>query len=1138
MNNILSKITNRKEYRIFFYLLSFLIPIFAMLVICKKTDTYPIGNKSWLVCDMDNQYISYFSYFKHAVKENGFLYTFSKTMGGDMFGFTTYYLMSPLNFLLLLVNTNQIHDMVAWISIIKIALCGLNFFILANYDNEIAHSYSLRKSVVNLAFSVAYGLMTYNIFYISNIMWFDAIYMLPLVILGIHRVVNEKKYLLYIVVLAYSIITNFYIGYMVCIFSAIYFVYYFLFEFKGYTKEKLKIMILFTFSSLMAGGLSMWCLLPAKSSLAGIKAEFSLENLTINKNFFWSDFFVKLFPYSSQDLMAGLPNVYCGIVILFFSLVFFFCRKNTWKKKVGIAGLLLIMFFSFYIDGANLVWHGFNAPVGFPYRNSFLFSFILIWIAREGFLFCMDEKISFRLINGIISGAIIVILSMWMKSKEFEFVSLDAFRMSLVAILVGFIIIVSIHKRFTYVACALMFLFLLYETSLNGIDIFLNRESMILGYLDMSIDQVEDAVNLIKEEDDDFYRIEKRLFRNVNDNMMFGIPGLSHYSSTEKPFTKQAMQAFGYRNNGNWAAYKRGSTFSAESFLGVKYLLTQTNMNKPYRFVDKVDGTYILENPYAFSMAYLTDGPIEGIQIDFNNTFDFQNKVFECTSLVGDIFTREIDYTTTVQNMELLDGYAIYQKVDKNQDAFVEYSFVVKEDFPIYVYLNSIDMRLATIQINGVDTGKYFAVDQYDTISVNNYVDIKRGDVLTIRVTPMTEILIITDILIYYEDLSKLEQAYNYQKVGMVSLHKYTDSHLEGTFVNDKNRNKIFLSIPYDEGWKAYIDGNETTLYPITGAFMGIFGVESGEHVLTLQYVPKKLYLGMGISSICLCILLGLCVYECVMYKEKKLLRKILLCIYGIIGIISFYLLIFLICSKNNKPKVVELGDVEKEVITFGKFEQDGNIENGPEPLEWIVLAKEGGKAFVVSKYALTYLPYNVDDVVCLWEDSYVREWLNEVLYQSSFSNQEKERIILTRLDNSDSSSEYVEDCSVTEDYLFLLNRKEVKHYFGANTEITDNRFYSQHSIVEPTPFAVACSEEKNKQCYSITENAYNNVFKKYGYTNEVIGIQGCDYWLRNPGKYSSIYATTVGGNGIAFDIGTYISESAYVRPAMWINIE
>lgn len=121
---------------IIYSILAFFLPVMVMLIICRTRGLYPFGENSWLVCDMDNQYVSYFSYFTAAVKEHGFFYTFSKTLGGDMFGFTAYYLMSPFNFLFLLCGIKEIPGLAAWISMAKLGLCGLSFYTLANYEGK------------------------------------------------------------------------------------------------------------------------------------------------------------------------------------------------------------------------------------------------------------------------------------------------------------------------------------------------------------------------------------------------------------------------------------------------------------------------------------------------------------------------------------------------------------------------------------------------------------------------------------------------------------------------------------------------------------------------------------------------------------------------------------------------------------------------------------------------------------------------------------------------------------------------------------------------------------------------------------------------------------------------------------------
>ena len=90
------------------YIYSFLIPIAMMIVISLILGMYPFGERTVLVSDMNKQFNDYFAYFKTIITgENNLIYTFSKNLGGDMIGFSAYYLQNPF-LLLLLIFPNEI----------------------------------------------------------------------------------------------------------------------------------------------------------------------------------------------------------------------------------------------------------------------------------------------------------------------------------------------------------------------------------------------------------------------------------------------------------------------------------------------------------------------------------------------------------------------------------------------------------------------------------------------------------------------------------------------------------------------------------------------------------------------------------------------------------------------------------------------------------------------------------------------------------------------------------------------------------------------------------------------------------------------------------------------------------------------
>ncbi len=1116
---------------IIYSILAFFLPVMVMLIICRTRGLYPFGENSWLVCDMDNQYVSYFSYFTAAVKEHGFFYTFSKTLGGDMLGFTAYYLMSPFNFLFLLCGIKEIPGLAAWISMAKLGLCGFSFYTMANYEG---------KKCSNLIFSSAYALMSYTLFYISNIMWFDAIYALPIVILGIKKLIDEKKPFLYIASLAYALLTSYYIGYMICIFCVLYYLYYLLCVNGDKLRLKWKHSLIFSVSSLLAGGMCMWLLLPAKYSLEGVKSPIQWNTLSMEPNFYWNDVFVKLLPRSTESLMTGMPNIYCGILVLFFAGVFFLGNKIPLKRKVGTLLLFVIFFFSFYLKGIDLMWHGFNTPMWFPFRYSFLFCFLLISTAKEGCASCQDMTLKNRIMAAVPALLAIFAVIALMSRKPFPFMTNKAYVESIVFALVSATVLFLYRKKTARPAMLLELALMLTELGINGADIYEAPEGMPAVYYNLYADCAKPQADLISRIDPGFYRMEKNFYRTMNDAMWLDYAGLGHYSSTEKPQVKQFMQAAGYRNNGNWVLYNRGSTLTMDSFLGVKYLLSGSALKEPYVFVDKLDGTGVYENPYAFSMAFLTDGNLTDISVDCgSDKFALQNELLGNACCEDDIFTRQQDYDIVTQNLEMIDPRGVYQKMDFGAAAYIEYSFTVSQGNPLYLYLDTDNMKMAHIYLNGVDAGLYFHTRQYDILSLDDYIDLSPGEMLTIRIELCENTISITNVQIYYENTDVLEACWEYQKEGAVCLEKITDSHLKASFENPEGRSHIFFSIPYDKGWRVYLDGERTTAFTGAGIFLMVSDVPAGEHTIELRYVPQGFVPGMMISFLCL----ALVVAWFFLYRKEGCKFFVKNAARGVLAaavVCMIYLICLFVFGKAHAVRVMDTPVSEnpdaysRETFFMGSFEQDNNPENGAEAIEWVVLAVEDQKALVVSKYALAYLPYASGSPTATWDTSYVREWLNHDFYENAFTEKEKQQIIFSYLDNAPDASRYIDAGSNTEDYIFLLDRDDIIRYFQVNAEMGENQFYSEQAICSPAAGAAALCRDG----YTLTQQMYDAVYKDYGYSADIIGTDGCEWWIRNPGLYTPMNALTVGANGSVYELGNNVSHSAFVRPAMWISLE
>lgn len=222
----------------------------------------------------------------------------------------------------------------------------------------------------------------------------------------------------------------------------------------------------------------------------------------------------------------------------------------------------------------------------------------------------------------------------------------------------------------------------------------------------------------------------------------------------------------------------------------------------------------------------------------------------------------------------------------------------------------------------------------------------------------------------------------------------------------------------------------------------------------------------------------------------------------------------------TQSPEPIINGDVG-DVILFGLYEQDNNLSNGREPIEWIVLSNDGEKMLLLSKYALDCMPYNEDNVSITWESCTLRNWLNEEFYNVAFNNEEKSKIISSLLNNADNPVYGTNGGDGTEDFVFLLSLEDM-----VNTEYGFSADSKTHDVIRrcaPTSYAI--SKETYK--YDGDDGDY--------LTDE--GLQACWWWLRSPGEMEN-QAAMVFLNGEILNYGDMVDYFNYaVRPAIYINL-
>ena len=199
------------------------------------------------------------------------------------------------------------------------------------------------------------------------------------------------------------------------------------------------------------------------------------------------------------------------------------------------------------------------------------------------------------------------------------------------------------------------------------------------------------------------------------------------------------------------------------------------------------------------------------------------------------------------------------------------------------------------------------------------------------------------------------------------------------------------------------------------------------------------------------------------------------------------------------------------DLVSFGTYEQDNNLSNGPEPIAWSVLEIKDGKAMLISKYGLDAIRFNTRADNVQWEDCSLRAWLNGTFLNSSFTDAERSAIVLTEVDNSDAQhpNPYAKyNWNNTQDYVYILSYEEAFNVYFLNDAVRR---------CAPTDFAIA-----NGASLGI---------------NVVDGRAAGRWWLRSGDDYMKRWAYFVMQSG-DYEVGSVDAGNTVVRPVLWVNLQ
>ena len=875
------RIDNEKIKKSIIYILAFILPIIIIASVFLLRKIGINSNRTILFSDMFSQYIGYFGKLKDVLSSDGSIfYAFNKSIGGNTIGLFAYYLGSPLNLIILLFPKELLANAILTIYLIKIGICSLT---LAIYINKVykKNDYSV------LIFSLCYGLMSYNIVFHMNVMWIDGVMLLPLIALGIENIINKNKYKLYIVSLFLAIISNYYIAYMICIFSVLYFIY------KGIIYKKIngKNILGFIGSSLIAGGLSGYLLIPVVLSLMTGKA--SLKNLSdgiyVTESIFSTLSKTIIGSYDYNQILSGPANIFCGVIITVFLLLYFINEKIGLRAKLLSAVFIFILFLSFTINIFELLWHGFNYPVGFEYRNSFLFCFLIITLAYEAWINIDKLKIKDIIISLFICLALDIVILL----QRYSHVSVKKIAISFLFVLIySFIFIlfrkVSLKRSVINFLCIII---VICELSLNIYLIIINNIYISQNYVKQYIEDLSPIVEDIKKDNDNFYRTEMTFNNTLNDSMLLNFNGLTHSSSTNEKNTMNIVDSLGYKTASTCEIYNQGSTIPVDSILGIRKLISVKNPeiyscydhleNQYYNVIKDYEDYVVYENPYALPIAFMVNDSLKTLQQDnIDNLFDYTGSIFDLmvneeTNLYNKLEVTDIKLNNVEAVAEL--GENLYTKIDAEKDASIDITIKSQDSNPVYLFLKSniyedaidnnikgtIRGRAVEVISNGGAEYAQFTGLGYNIQFIGNY---NEGEEIKVTIKLAGDTTTIKEVQVYSCNMDNFEGVYENLSSNIIENTDYKDGYVKGDVTVTADKTLLYTSIPYDEGWILKVDGKDCEYIKILNGFIGV-ELEEGQHTIEFKYKLPGFKVGLSISIISLIALVCIGIYN---YKKKK----------------------------------------------------------------------------------------------------------------------------------------------------------------------------------------------------------------------------------------------------------------------------
>lgn len=843
-----------------FYIIAFILPWLIAMFHSAYANTWITGNGGFAIGDFQTSIVPIgYELWDKVHSGEALSFTWHAVDGADFYSVVSC-LFSPFTIIMLILPRTMVADYLQLLMIAKWSLLSLFmvYFFYHTSFNTMKCNKKLTALFLGLSYVLSNGLLSY-ILYINII---EVLLVFPFLLLLVEKMVKEKKWKLYYLLLTYTIMCNSYIAFEICIFLA----FWFLVNISFNKKEIIKKFLIFSGSSILAALTDTWILITGLNLYKGriSTKDYSeineyVKGILVPIHTFIEQLFI-LKPVSQ----SYSPNIYFSVTAAFLVL-FFAAIKIDWKQKILIASFACILVLSYFSGWINLAWHMFSIPNGFMHRFTFIFIFYMLFML----LMVLEHLNDIKFLHLVIVSTFSIVMAVY------SFFNIKEYDSAIIYLLTFMIIVFLIIMLACYLRKSIDYKNLLIIIAVCGIsELTINCFNSFSfydggrifgkdGYMTKAVKLLDDA-DIEKGE-----RIcSSAVFANLG--LMSGFDSDSGFISMINTDNRTLHERLGMGRNGDVEFASHGASPLVNLIFNIRYGIGESELL--YSDVDlekKTDLVNLYRIDRLAGLGYMVDASIVDWNYAGENCFEYQNKFVNKAVGGEDIFSvpdGETVFTDAVgacYEQEVIEAengvysYHINKPIGNEFDSRV-FHYTPNEDMDLYLFFKSKDVLNVMVSIDGEFVHEDIEPFDQSTYHIGN---VKKGQEIKVFTVPKYASIddnnSQTFILAKFNN-DVYDNVYKLLSNNVFNVEIERSDYIKGSIIADK-KGVMLTSVPHLDGFNVYVDDKEVEKYVIGDAMLGV-PLDKGKHVIEFKYQTPTNVKGIIISVMALAIFVIICI--------------------------------------------------------------------------------------------------------------------------------------------------------------------------------------------------------------------------------------------------------------------------------------